>query len=94
MHSQRLCSADAGPLVSQRSLSCATLMRVQSGSMTRKSFSGESVLGEPEAGSDAAALAKLRGHWLLPAVGKPAAAAVLAELKVQRIADGGWLHSL
>lgn len=46
------------------------------------------MLGEPEFGADAAALAKLRGHWLLPAVGKPAAAAVLAELKVQRIADG------
>jgi hypothetical protein len=30
----------------------------------------------------------MRGHWLLPAVGKPAAAAVLADLKVQRIADG------
>jgi hypothetical protein len=49
------------------------------------------VLGEPEPGSDAAALSKLRGHWLLPAVGKPAAAAVLADLKVQRIADGEWL---
>ena len=56
--------------------------------MSRASLSGESLLGEPEPGSDAAALAKLRGHWLLPAVGKPAAAAVLAELKVQRITDG------
>lgn len=50
------------------------------------------MLGEPEPGSDAAALSKLRGHWLLPAVGKPAAAAVLADLKVQRIADGEWLQ--
>lgn len=63
-------------------------MCLQSGGATRKSFSGDTGLGEPEAGSDAAALCKLRGHWLLPAVGKPAAAAVLADLKVQRIADG------
>lgn len=62
------------------------------GTPARKSFSGDTVLGEPEPGSDAAALSKLRGHWLLPAVGKPAAAAVLADLKVQRIADGEWLQ--
>lgn len=61
---------------------------LQSGGFTRKSLSGDTVLGEPEPGSDAAALTKMRGHWLLPAVGKPAAAAVLADLKVQRIADG------
>jgi hypothetical protein len=61
---------------------------LQSGGAIRKSFSGDTGLGETEAASDAAALSKLRGHWLLPAVGKPAAAAVLADLKVQRIADG------
>lgn len=62
---------------------------MQSGGWGRKSLSGDATgLGEPEPGSDAAALTKMRGHWLLPAVGKPAAAAVLADLKVQRIADG------
>lgn len=65
------------------------LCPVQSGVWSRKSFSGDATgLGEPEPGSDAAALTKMRGHWLLPAVGKPAAAAVLADLKVQRVADG------
>lgn len=44
---------------------------------------------EFDKGPDAAAFAKLRGTWQLAATGKPAAAAVLNDLKVQRIHDGG-----
>lgn len=57
-------------------------------SLGRRSSCGEGFALEAEAGLDAASVAKLRGHWLLPAVGKPAAAAVLMDLGVQRIPHG------
>lgn len=47
--------------------------------------------GELDRGLDAVALAKLRGTWQLGATGKPAAASVLNEFKVQRVASGKLL---
>jgi hypothetical protein len=58
------------------------------GGSGRRSSVGDGFQLEADHGLDAAAVAKLRGHWLLPAVGKPAAAAALMELQVARIADG------
>eukprot|EP00877_Chromochloris_zofingiensis_P000163 jgi/Chrzof1/10147/Cz04g30190.t1 len=48
------------------------------------SFSGSFVRGPAVAN-----IGKLRGTWQLAAVGKPAAAAVLTDLKVQKINSGG-----
>ncbi|KAF6266515.1 hypothetical protein COO60DRAFT_1897 [Scenedesmus sp. NREL 46B-D3] len=39
--------------------------------------------------ADVATMAKVRGSWQLAAVKKPAAAAVLMDLKVQRVCHGG-----
>lgn len=51
-------------------------------------WSGEFDRGPAAAAAEAAELAKLRGSWQLAATGKPAAAAVLADLQAARIPDG------
>lgn len=53
------------------------------------SFSGSFVRGPAVAN-----IGKLRGTWQLAAVGKPAAAAVLTDLKVQKINSGEWQSKL